>query len=153
MSVIENKIKVVFEKEDTNRWYPTQSVQGLFGIHNNTKVIRNGDVRELRFELGGSPFTSGVTENNGRLYVYRNVIHEYVENKGDDVSIHSLINIGNQLNGYQLIKTLENGQYNREVNDDEYMTEDFLKDLCLISFGEFPYHIWTEGDEDFSEVV
>jgi len=119
------KVKYEYEIEKDYGWNLTECVEDKFELDNhNRRVIKMSDVRDLGFEFGGSPFTYGTIHGDGNVIEY-------------------LLDIGNNLNGGDLLGMLKNSKYNNEWENDEYMTEEYLKSLCLITFGEQPYHIFS----------
>jgi len=142
------KVKYEYEIKKDYGWNLTECVEDKFELDNhNRRVIKMSDVRDLGFEFGGSPFTYGTILpkfNNGRLGIDKSGVEEYTEDwNGDGNVIEYLLDIGNNLNGGDLLGMLKNSKYNNEWENDEYMTEEYLKSLCLITFGEQPYHIFS----------
>ena len=127
----------------------TDSVEELFEINNNgIRVIKVDDVKELRFELGGSPFTDYTCFWNGSFEVdffYERLLKNDTDwNSEDCHPLDYVIEMGNQLYGSSLINL--SPEVDSKEDGDEYMSEEYLRMLCHILWGDIPFHVWVEGE-------
>jgi len=114
------------------------------------KGMRIGDLRELKFELGGSPFDYGISTHHGRLYwSNRDTVNEYSDGKIHefDNDVEFLIDIGNCLSGGHLIDWLSKTRWNNGFDNKTFISLDMILILMDLYWGDIPSIVWTSGDE------
>ena len=141
-----------YRMEDREMYGITENVEDMFDGDRNIKIE---DVRKLRFELGGSPLSYVSTTINGKMFIdekdviyehHDNMTDEEVEKVKDGYCIEYLIKIGNNISGNDLINRWNESKKWGKCKDDEWMTEEFLTNLCSTFYGDIPYHVWVDGE-------